>query len=48
MSMLVRQSLMTGLPQLRHEPTAKRTRARLGEHPVVDSTRASCSGNRAG
>jgi uncharacterized protein (DUF427 family) len=40
MSQLVRQSVMSGLPRLRHEPTAKRIRAKLGEFTVVDSTRA--------
>lgn len=40
MSTLVRRSLMSGLPGLRHEPTAKRIRAVLGERTVVDSTRA--------
>lgn len=40
MSQLVRQSVMSGLPRLRHEPTPKRIRAKLGEFTVVDSTRA--------
>jgi len=40
MSTLVRSSVMSGLAGLRHEPTAKRIRAMLGEYPVVDSTRA--------
>ncbi len=40
MSTLVRRSLMSGLSGLRHEPSAKRVRARLGERTVVDSTRA--------
>jgi len=31
---------MSGLGELRHEPTAKRIRAQLGEATVVDSTRA--------
>jgi uncharacterized protein (DUF427 family) len=31
---------MSALPRLRHEPTAKRIRANLGEHTVVDTTRA--------
>jgi uncharacterized protein (DUF427 family) len=40
MSVLVRQNLMSALPGLRHEPTAKRIRANLGEYTVVDTTRA--------
>jgi uncharacterized protein (DUF427 family) len=40
MSVLVRQNLMSALPRLRHEPTAKRIRANLGEFTVVDTTRA--------
>ena len=40
MSTLVRTSLMSGLAALRHEPTAKRIRAMVGENTVVDSTRA--------
>jgi uncharacterized protein (DUF427 family) len=40
MSTQVRKSVMSGLRGLRHEPTAKRIRAKLGEHTVVDSTRA--------
>jgi uncharacterized protein (DUF427 family) len=40
MSTLVRRSVLSGLRGLRHEPTAKRIRAKLGEHTVVDSTRA--------
>lgn len=40
MSMLLAGSLMSGLAGLRHEPTAKRIRATLGERTVVDTTRA--------
>ncbi len=40
MSTLMRQSLMGGLDGLRHEPSAKRVRARIGDRTVVDSTRA--------
>jgi uncharacterized protein (DUF427 family) len=40
MSTLVRTSLMSGLAALRHEPTAKRIRAMVGDTTVVDSTRA--------
>jgi uncharacterized protein (DUF427 family) len=40
MSSLVRRSFSSGLPGLRHEPTTKRVRAKLGERTVVDSTRA--------
>jgi uncharacterized protein (DUF427 family) len=40
MSALVRSTLMSALPGLRHEPTAKRIRATLGGDTVVDSTRA--------
>jgi uncharacterized protein (DUF427 family) len=40
MSALVRRTLMSALPGLRHEPTAKRIRAALGGDTVVDSTRA--------
>jgi uncharacterized protein (DUF427 family) len=39
-SALVRDALMSGLADLRHEPTAKRIRATLGGRAVVDSTRA--------
>ena len=40
MSVRMRDALMSGLGELRHEPTAKRIRALLGGVPVVDSTRA--------
>lgn len=40
MSALVRNTLMSGLTGVRHEPTAKRIRAVLGGDTVVDSTRA--------
>ena len=40
MSRLVHDSLLGGLAGLRHEPTAKRIRATLGERTVVDSVRA--------
>ena len=40
MSTRVRTTVASGLGGLRHEPTAKRIRAKLGEHTVVDSTRA--------
>lgn len=40
MSTRVRTAVMSGLGGLRHEPTAKRIRAKLGEHTVVDTTRA--------
>ncbi len=40
MSTRVRESLLSGLDGLRHEPTAKRIRAMLADVTVVDSTRA--------
>ena len=40
MSKKVRRSLMSGLDGLRHEPSAKRIRAALGDQVVVDTTRA--------
>jgi uncharacterized protein (DUF427 family) len=40
MSTQLRRSLMSGLSGLRHEPSAKRIRAALGERVVVDTTRA--------
>ena len=40
MSTLVRTTLTSGLPGLRHEPTGKRVRAVLDGDTVVDSTRA--------
>jgi uncharacterized protein (DUF427 family) len=40
MSVRVRAALMSGLGELRHEPTNKRIRAMLGGSAVVDSTRA--------
>lgn len=40
MSVRMRDSLMIGLAELRHEPTAKRIRAVLSGAPVVDTTRA--------
>jgi len=40
MSMQMRGLLNGGLDELRHEPTAKRIRAVLGDATVVDSTRA--------
>lgn len=40
MSTVVRHALMSGLGDLRHEPTAKRIRAALGGRTVVDSTAA--------
>jgi uncharacterized protein (DUF427 family) len=40
MSTRVRTTVASGLRGLRHEPTAKRIRAKLGERTVVDSTRA--------
>ena len=40
MSLRMRDALMSGLPQLRHEPTARRIRAVLGGTTVVDSTAA--------
>jgi uncharacterized protein (DUF427 family) len=40
MSTRVRTAVTSGLGGLRHEPTAKRIRAKLGEHTVVDSTHA--------
>jgi uncharacterized protein (DUF427 family) len=40
MSTRVRGSLLSGLDGTRHEPTAKRIRATLGDDTVVDSTRA--------
>ncbi|MCU1616422.1 MAG: hypothetical protein JWO98_3962 [Frankiales bacterium] len=40
MSASVRTALMSNLPQLRHEPTAKRIRASVGGRTVVDSTSA--------
>ncbi len=40
MSIRVRDQLMRALGELRHEPTAKRVRATLGDQTVIDSTRA--------
>lgn len=40
MSVRLRDSLMSGLGQLRHEPTAKRIRAQFGADTVIDTTRA--------
>ena len=40
MSLRMRDALAHALPGLRHEPTPKRIRARLGDRVVVDSTRA--------
>jgi uncharacterized protein (DUF427 family) len=40
MSRLLRTSLTGAIPELRHEPTAKRIRAGLGGRTVVDSRRA--------
>lgn len=40
MSIRVQESLLSGLGELRREPTAKRIRARLGDATVIDSTRA--------
>jgi uncharacterized protein (DUF427 family) len=40
MSTRARDSYMSAFGQLRHEPTEKRIRARLGDREVVDSTRA--------
>jgi hypothetical protein len=40
MSTRVRTTVASGLSRLRHEPTAKRIRAKLGDHTVLDSTRA--------
>ena len=40
MGIRLQSSLMSGLAQLRYEPSAKRIRAALGDRIVVDSTRA--------
>lgn len=40
MSLRMRDAAMSGLDELRHEPTARRIRAVLGGVPVVDSTAA--------
>jgi uncharacterized protein (DUF427 family) len=40
MSILLRRSLMSGLGETRHEPSAKRIRALLGEAAIVDTTSA--------
>jgi uncharacterized protein (DUF427 family) len=40
MSLRMLDALARALPGLRHEPTPKRIRARLGDRVVVDSTRA--------
>lgn len=40
MSTRMRDALMSGLADLRHEPTAKRIRARVDGQTVLDSRRA--------
>lgn len=40
MSDVVARSLMSGLTGLRHQPSAKRVRAKVGDRTLVDSTRA--------